>query len=141
MKYDGFELKEFTSDKPVVFDPPRRMAVWDDDDKICRQAVVLAYLPESTSPVIVDCSFWQHCAEIPGIPEEPKPRRATNRELAKWLAQGNGMCKRRGGVTFHTCIRCGMDETDTECDSTFIIQKWDDTEWHEPTIDYLGLEE
>ena len=31
MKYKGKELKEFTSDKPVVFDPPKKMVVWDDD--------------------------------------------------------------------------------------------------------------
>ena len=29
MKYKGIELKEFTSDKTVVFDPPKEMLVWD----------------------------------------------------------------------------------------------------------------
>ena len=29
MKYKGIELKEFTSEKPVIFDQPKRMLVWD----------------------------------------------------------------------------------------------------------------
>ena len=32
MIYKGIELKEFTSEKPVVFDPPKRMLVWNDCD-------------------------------------------------------------------------------------------------------------
>ena len=33
MKYKGIELKEFESEKPVLFDPPRKMLVWDYDDE------------------------------------------------------------------------------------------------------------
>lgn len=81
MKYDGIELKEFTSRTPVVFDPPKKMIVWDDDDpkKIptyedwtCK---VHAYIPSARYPVVADQHTYQHCAEIP---QEPKPRRATN---------------------------------------------------------------
>ena len=25
--------------------------------------------------------------------------------------------------------------------SRLLVRKWDDTEWHEPTVDYLGIEE
>lgn len=139
MKYNGIELKEFTSDKPIAFSTPRPMLVWDDDDRTCRYADVLAYLPESTSPVIEDCSFWQHCAEIP---EEPKPRRATNLELAKWLAQGNGLCKNRNGTGGPIWTNIGVSELtlNDECCQSWVIRKWEDTEWHEPTVDYLGLE-
>lgn len=138
MKYNGMKLNEFKSDKPVMFDPPKKMLVWDENIEV-REDLVYAYIPKRfVYKVIGHSCAWTHCAEIP---KEPKPRRATNRELAKWLAQGNGMCKHRGGVTFHTCILCGMSETDTECASTYLIQKWDDTEWHEPTVDYMGLEE
>lgn len=66
MKYQGIKLKEFTSDKPVVFDPPRRMVVWDDGNKACRLALVCAYLPHCTSPVVENYYFWKHCAEVPG---------------------------------------------------------------------------
>ncbi len=139
MKYKGQELTEFKSEKPVVFDPPRKMLVWDDDDMSCRYAVVLAYLPESTNPVIEERCFWQHCAEDP---EELKSRRATNRELAKWLAQGNGLLRRSDGNTVWSYKAYDLeDELDTECDLDWLVRKWDDAEWHKPTADYMGLEE
>ena len=65
-----------------------------------------------------------------------KPRRATNRELSRWLAQGNGECLG------------SQDDADTawnypmECSNVPLregakVRKWSDTEWHEPTVDYL----
>ncbi len=137
MKYNGMKLKEFKSDKPVAFDPPKNMLVWDDDDRMCRCAVVLAYLPESTSPVIVDCSFWQHCAEIP---EESKPRRATNLELAKWLAQGNGQVSGNDSLGVWVTHTYTKNEEHNACDESTAVRKWEDAEWHEPTVDYMGLE-
>ncbi len=137
MKYNGIELKEFTSDKPVAFDPPKKMLVWDDDNRRCRYAVVLAYLPMSTSPVIEDCSFWQHCAEDP---EALKPRRATNLELSKWLAQGNGEVSMTDNLGVWTEHLYSRDKWDDACPEYMVIRKWDDAEWHEPTADYMGLE-
>lgn len=66
MKYKGIELKEFTSDKPVVFDPPKMMFVRD-----CRfqgrthKAMVLAYLPGRRLRVIGTNGTYSHCANIP----------------------------------------------------------------------------
>ena len=139
MKYKGTELKEFTSDKPVVFAPGKRMHVWDDGDGVPETLYVYAYLPELSYPVVTAGPRYAHCAEIP---EKPKPRRATNRELAKWLAQGKGLYRL-------DCLpdNWGSDMTlkkDTcECPVTENIQirKWDDEEWHEPTADYMGLED
>ena len=56
------------------------------------------------------------------------------------LAQGNGECLG------------SQDDADTawnypqECSDTYVregakVRKWSDTEWHEPTVDYLGLED
>ena len=134
MRYNGIKLKEFTSDKPVVFDPPKRMVVWDDHFGP-REEEVVAFLGDVRSePVVAVNGDWEHCAELP---EEPKARRATNRELAKWLAQGNGEgsmegCSRRD-VTF-VYYRGGEDKPVN--DKTF-VRKWDDTEWREPTVDYM----
>ena len=54
MKYQGIELKEFTSDKSVVFDPPKKMLVWDDDN--CRiigdPVPVYAYIPDRVMKVV-----------------------------------------------------------------------------------------
>lgn len=150
MKYKGIELKEFKSDKPIVFDPPKKMICWDDADTSidhCNEMMVCAYLPGRPVPVISYASVWNHCAEIPEISKEPKPRRATNRELAKWLAQGNGeksyACA-DGSACSASCDfiydRGEEDRPLPECER-LLVRKWDDKEWHEPTADYMGLEE
>jgi len=144
MKYKGKELKEITT--PQVFDPPKQMFVWEDvaDCKAPYVRTVSAVIRtiNGTTQVVGDCSLrWQHCAEIP---EEPKPRRATNRELAKWLAQGKG----EWGIS-----KCGVIDKaeigwfyDTGYEnqtlqSVLRVRKWDDAEWHEPTVDYMGIED
>ncbi len=140
MKYNGIELKEFTSDRPVVFDPPRKMLVWDSTDTQTLRRVVLAYLPErNPRRVITEFGSADFCAEIP---EEPKPRRATNLELAKWLAQGNGALRFCSHPFFWYPVLELKDETCNCIASEDIqIRKWDDVEWHEPTADYMDLEE
>lgn len=138
MKYKGIELKEFTSDKPVVFDPPKKMLVWDKDNGKPIQCDVLMYHPRYTYPVICEDDSFRYCAEIP----ELKPRRATNLELAKWLAQGNGIYR----LTFLPAswgseLALGNDTSECAVNSDIQIRKWDDDEWHEPTADYMGLED
>ena len=45
MKYKGIELKEFESEKPVVFDPPKLMLMWNDCDSGPSEANVFAFIP------------------------------------------------------------------------------------------------
>lgn len=138
MKYKGIELQEFKSDKPVVFDPPRKMLVWDHlSSQDSKERIVYAYVPRRPMPaVICDDYTWAHCAEIP---ERPKPRRATNRELSKWLAQGNGEWKANNENFSRR--RAYFDYTDDLAPVlNVLIRKWDDDDWREPTVDYMGLE-
>ncbi len=135
MKYKGIELTEFTSDKPVVFDPPRKMLCWDYGCKPCED-MVDGYFPNRSGHVLGSFEIWTHCAEIP---EEPKPRRATNRELAKWLAQGNGQFTSKA-IYAWASLDVVKGNEDSPCNSDWRVRKWDDTEWHEPTVDYMGLE-
>ncbi len=135
MKYKGIELTEFTSDKPVVFDPPRKMLCWDYGCKPCED-MVDGYFPNRSGHVLGSFEIWTHCAEIP---EEPKPRLATNRELAKWLAQGNGEW-RNSSPLLPACSTDLIYTEDADPASNLLVRKWDDTEWHEPTVDYMGLE-
>lgn len=66
MKYKGIELKEFTSDKPVVFDPPKMMLVRDGYHAArTHKALVLAYLPTRRLRVIGTQGAYSSCAEIP----------------------------------------------------------------------------
>jgi hypothetical protein len=137
MKYYGQKLKKFTSEIPVAFNPPRRMLVWDNDFDKPREADIFAYLPGLRYPAITESTKYACCAEIP---EPPKPRRATNRELAQWLTQGNGEYLNLQSNMVHNSYsyqRCFEEE---ECHSSVQVRKLDDEDWHEPTADYMGLE-
>ena len=138
MKYKGIELKEIT--KQQIVDPPREMLVWDSEtDKLEREPrkeMVYAIVKLGTHYVAITSSYqWEFCAEIP---EEPKPRRATNMELAKWLAQGKGQIL---GTKISTIYDYNAGLADNgEVPKFFKVRKWEDTDWHEATVDYMGIE-
>ena len=144
MKYKGIEIKDFTNGAPILFDPPKKMLCWDlgvellDSEDI---HTVYAYIPCNIYPVKTSNGCFIKCAEIPEITEEPKTRRATNLELSKWLAHANGVCKySRDSMRSFTSLSYIDAEADNECKSSWLVRKWDDKEWHEPTADYMGLE-
>lgn len=135
MKYKEIELEEFKSEKPVIFDPPKLMLVWDNDDQVPINVEVCALMPNRRHPVIALDNAFKNCAEIP----EVLYRRATNRELAKWLGLGNGQYHTGGSRTWteHNYI---IGQDDDACSKLIKVRKWCDKEWHEPTREYLGLE-
>lgn len=65
MVYKGIKLTEFKSDKPIVFDPPKEMLVWDFGNETPFTAVVMAYIPARFYSVISEHYRHFHCAEIP----------------------------------------------------------------------------
>jgi hypothetical protein len=133
--YNGMEkLEEITETK--VFDEPHDMFVWNNSDNVPTRRSVCAIIPyRHAGSVITTNGAYEHCAEIP---EKPAPRMATNRELARWLAQGNGevIDSTHYINTYHEYFRC-LDKD--EVHKTIQVRKWDDTEWHEPTVDYMGI--
>ena len=137
MKYKGIELKEFESEKPVLFDPPKKMLVWDYVDGTPIEKDVIAFIPNRYHKVIEQTSLYIHCAEIP----EVVCRRATNRELAKWLVLGNGQIHFSGGIRIWTEHPYDIGQDDDACSKFITARKWGDKEWHEPTLEYLGLED
>ena len=137
MKYKGIELKEVTSEKPGIFDQPKRMLVWDYDDETPTEAEVLAFSPNRYHKVIEQMSAYIHCAEIP----EVMCRRATNRELAKWISHGNGQIHFSGGIRIWIEHFYDIGHDDDVCSKNIDVRKWGDKEWHEPTREYLGLED
>lgn len=62
----------------------------------------------------------------------------TNRQLAKWLAQGNGECKIEKFVsTYHI-----YEEIDTNNEiEDYLVRRWEDSVWHTPTLDYMGIKQ
>ena len=136
MKYKGIELKEFTSEKPVLFDPPKLMLVWNDCDSGPSEANVFAFIPNRCYPVIGTDNSFDHCAEIPEVHES---KLVTYRELARWLAKGNGEVKNETTI----CPNWNYWDDQENCivKKSLSVRKWDETEWHEPTREYLGLED
>lgn len=136
MKYKGIELKEFESGETVVFDPPKRMLVWDYDDETPTEKDVMAFIPNRSFKVIEETALFLHCAEIPEVTGQEL---VTYRELARWLAKGNGEVMLSKSVFSN--FNYSNDDENNALDKRFTVRKWDDTEWHKPTREYLGLEE
>ena len=130
MEYNGIELKEITTSQ--IFDPPKEMLVWDYVDSAPFKMPVHAIVASKTFPVIAEEGDYQYCAEIPETP------RVTNRELSKWLAKGRGECRNQNGLVSNYCV---YDETESDeaVPSYIRVRRWDDNEWHEPTV-YMCIE-
>lgn len=133
MKYKGIELTEVT--EPKLFDPPKKMLVWGSYENIT-ELDVYAITSRKDFPVICENSNWRHCAEIPEVPES---KLVTYRELARWLAEGNGEVMWANNVLSNW--NYSTDEESKSLDESLSVRKWDDTEWHKPTREYLGLED
>lgn len=138
MEYNGIKLTEVT--RSQIVNPPKKMLVWDYDPGCLLKADVLAIVNgrESGYPVITKTGTYRHCAEIP---EEPKPRRATNKELSKWLAKGHGeYTDAKYSVSSYSTYAYLFDSEESEVSCNILVRKWDDVGWHEPTVDYMGIE-
>ena len=132
-------IKEPT--KPQVFDPPRKMYVWDAGYRCPSVRLVVAILPncDAGERIITSNGYgWAYCCEIP---EEPNHRRATNREVSKWLAQGNGELIENSGFVVQYGKNYPLGKENDPLENNIKVRKWEDTGWHEPTIDYLGIKE
>ena len=133
MKYKGIELKEVT--EPQIFDPPKKMLVWEHYENIT-ELDVYAIVSRKDFPVICENSTWRHCAEIP---EVTGSELVTYRELARWLVEGNGEVMWSNAV--YTEWSYINDEENKAINESLSVRKWDDTEWHKPTREYIGLKD
>ena len=131
MKYKGIELKEVT--EPKIFDTPKKMLVWDSYSNLV-ELDVYAITSRKDFPVICENSTWRHCAEIPEVTESEL---VTYRELARWLAEGNGEVMWANTVLSNW--NYSADEENKALDESLSVRKWYTTEWHKPTREYLGL--
>lgn len=85
----------------------------------------------------IDCydPEWVDDVEYRIKPEEPKSRRMTYRELAEWLAKGNGQAK-AGRCAITQLIYSNFDKIDNmEIPEEYKIRRWNSNEWIEPTYD------
>lgn len=147
MLYKGKELKDI-SRTPQVIVPPRYMLVWDEQQErvgvfpVTPLVVKVLAIVDSKVPngrVIAEhgSTFlrYGHCADIPKL-------RVTNRQLSRWLAEGNGEAKHTG--IDDALASANYTYVDSRCDEEvpgyMKVRKWGDTDWHEPTLEYMGLE-
>ena len=133
MKYKGIELEEVT--EPQLFAPPKKMLVWDNCSNIV-ELDVYAIVSREDFRVICENSSWRHCSEIP---EAHESKLVTCRELASWLAKGNGEVK-DDDVVYSNWFYW-KDQENNPIKDSLLVRKWDETEWHKPTHEYLGLED
>ena len=67
--------------------------------------------------------------------EEPPKKRMTNRQLAEWLAKGNGQYT-TGGTIYHEFDYTNWDNADENTlKGGYKIRSWGSEEWIEPTVD------
>lgn len=132
MEYNGIKLKEVTESQ--IVDPPKKMLVQDCDPGNVYKTDVLAIVKgrESDYLVITTTGVFRHCAEI------PEAHLVTNRELSKWLAKGRGECRNQIGLVSNYYV---YDETESDLPvpNSVRVRRWDDNEWHEPTV-YMCIE-
>ena len=115
------------------------MVVWDDSDGADMHKALVCGIVSNRSEsfrVLTDCGAYEHCAEI------PEPQTVTERELAQWLAQGNG--EMRYSPEHKTCYSHSsylLGDADKPVTLAYVVRAYKDTEWHSPTRKYLGLED
>ena len=67
---------------------------------------------------------------------KPKLRRMTCRQLAEWLAKGNGAALEVSGrLVFYTHAQISLTNETLEVPDGYKIRRWDSDEWVEPTTD------
>ena len=84
-----------------------------------------------------DCGtepWWDDAYDYRIKPEEPKSRRMTYRELAEWLAKGNGQYT-TGGTIYHHIDYNSCDNADNHEIKGYKIRRWGSDEWIEPTVE------
>lgn len=79
--------------------------------------------------------------ELTPITEATKPKRATNIQLVEWLAKGNGVYRFKMGGVIRVDIPIDSTSEDTELEKGLQIRPFGTTEWLEPTLENMGMEE
>lgn len=81
---------------------------------------------------------WDYGMEYRIVEEEEKPTRLNWYMLAMWLAKGNGQAHSSNledDMIITSLNYNPLFGADT-LDNSWQVRRWDDTEWHEPTLEY-----
>ena len=132
-------MKEVTYEDWQKNPTPRMMWVWDDEKKGIMQRKVIYFIENkmahypilTLSPNAVILAGYKHCAEL----EEPKTRRMTNKELARWIRENpTREWRYMNGVTVY-----GYYGYEEKCENEEVINniliREDDGGWREPLVE------
>lgn len=132
-------MKEVTYEEWQKNPTPRMMWVWDSkvEDKAKRKVIYFIEDKKAHYPIVVLTESgtvsvgFQHCAEI----EEPKTRRMTNKELARWLREKpTREWKYTIDSRIYTSYIYEEDGADIDCWNEIVVRE-DDGEWREPLVE------
>ena len=134
-------MKEVTYEEWQKNPTPRVMWVWDDKvgDKVKRKVIYFNENKHAHHPIIVlsenrDMSVgYKRCAEI----KEPKTRRMTNKELARWLRE-KPTREYKNTNNFSPVVYGDYSYMETESSDKVdinILIREDDGEWREPLVE------
>lgn len=115
--------------EPFVDPVGRRMLCWNGPCVV--EQTVYAYIQTVIPGVITRNTRFLFCAPI----KKPVKRRMTNRELAKWLAQGNGELNNPAYDNTYYCYGYDPSMAGCSCLKGMKIRAWDETEWREPEVE------
>lgn len=131
-------MKEVTYEDWQKNPTPRMMWVWDisERDKVIRKVIYFIKNKNSHYPIValssdgVIAACYKHCAET----EEPKTRRMTHKELARWLREKpTREFKHNAGFSVYSVHTYDEDCGNKDCDD--IVIREDDGEWREPLVE------
>ena len=132
-------MKEVTYEDWKKNPTPRMMWVWNSkgEDKVKAKVIhilsngVCVYPILTVTDIDDDYETYKHCAEI----EEPKTRRMTNKELARWLRE-NPTREYKYLTSDYICSTFDYREykQDEEISEDMRIRE-DDGEWREPLVE------
>lgn len=96
------------------------------------QNKILDYVTYDLSKTIkYEPSTFDRIEELP----TNKVRKMTNKELAEWLAKGNGQFKNGNFGSIKTVLVYTPKEENTMVNNTCLIRAWGEDTWHEPMIE------
>ena len=131
-------MKEVTYEDWQKNPTPRMMWVWDSYGDAKQKRKVIYFLDPKLSYSVLaltedktSTEHFKHCAEI----EEPKTRRMTNKELARWLRK-KPTREYKYITSDYICHNYDYREPnqDIEVHEDILIRE-DDSEWREPLVE------
>lgn len=111
--------------------------VWEERMRFADMAIAL----EKENAILKESQRWLKCSEK--LPEDGEIVWAYNKSLKQII-----QALHYGEVQDKSALYCtfisfnyGPKSEDDPVIEYYKIRKWEDTEWHDPTVDYMGIEE